>query len=65
MGWPQWVIAGLYLANLVVLVSKETVSNRTTQVIITILIVLTLYMAAFTMRSEKIKPTDVGQMTMH
>ena len=46
-GWPQWVIAGLYLANLVILVSKETVANRTTQVVGTILVILVLYMGGF------------------
>ena len=46
-GWPQWVIAGLYLASLVNLVSQETINHRTTKTIATILVILTLYMGGF------------------
>jgi hypothetical protein len=46
-GWPQWIIAGVHLANLVVLVSKETETDRLFKVSFSVLVILTLYMGGF------------------
>jgi len=46
-GWPQWIIAGLYLAALLQVALKKDLEGRTNKAIVLILLVWTLYMGGF------------------